>query len=145
MSTKDQFDNGRKTEIILTPPWTSVVDGQHRLYAKSVGPEPAGSNSDLEALFLQERTRLHESFIREKEKTRRLTIALSAGLIAQAALVPLFAPQGRETLSYLLAAALVVFAAGAVGFQTLQMKCREVDIKLSMEETNQSRNSAPSH
>ncbi len=140
-STNDQFDSGRKTEITLTPPWTTVMDGQHRIFATRVEKQSARSDSsDLEALFLQERSRLHELYIREKEKTRRFTIGLSAGLIAIAALMPLFAPQGRETLSYSLAAVLIVFAAGAVGLQTLRMKYKEVDIKLSTEETPQSRN-----
>lgn len=124
------------------------MDGQHRIFATGARRQSAGSDSSgLEALFLQERSRLHELYIREKEKTRRFTIGLSAGLIAIAAVMPLFAPEGRETLSYLLAAALIVFAAGAVGLQTLRIKYKEIDVKLSTEDTAQSRNadSAPPH
>jgi hypothetical protein len=67
--------------------------------------------------FIQERTRVHEAYIREQAKSKRLGLALAAGLILSATLILVFAPPGREQLSYWIGAALLVFAAGAAGYK----------------------------
>jgi hypothetical protein len=82
-------------------------------------------------LFLERRMRVQESFIRETEKTRRTALWLSAGLIALASLVPVFAPAGRETISYWVSIALFVFAAGAAGYSVVRIKGRLREITAS--------------
>jgi hypothetical protein len=67
--------------------------------------------------FVKERTRLHELYIKEQERTKRVGLILAAVLILAAAATVLFAPKGREVLSYWMGAALVIFAAGAVGYK----------------------------
>ena len=139
LSTKVQTDSGQAIDITLTAPW-ATVDGQHRLFATRVGQQSGRSETPtLQAEFLRERSRVHDVYIRETEKTRRFTIGTSASLIALAALITLFAPEGREPLSYALAAILMVFAAGAVGFQSLRMRYKAIDIELSRGRTSQSR------
>src|ERR1700760_725633 len=66
-------------------------------------------------VFVEQRTRVHERFILEQAKTRRLALILAAILILAACAVVLFAPPGRETISYWIGAALLIFAAGASG------------------------------
>jgi hypothetical protein len=72
--------------------------------------------------FVRQRTRLHASYIAEQARTRRYQITLAALLIVLAGAAVLFAPPGRETLSYWVGGALVIFAAGALGFRRLFAK-----------------------
>jgi hypothetical protein len=86
-----------------------------------------GRTSDDAALtFLQERTRVHETYIKEQERTKRIGMILSVVLILGAAALILFAPAGRETLSYWIGAALVIFAAGAMGYQRVWGKSKNL-------------------
>jgi len=66
--------------------------------------------------FIRERTRLHEIYLREAAKTKRLGLLLGFLLIVIAAVIIQFAPAGRERLSYWIGGALVIFAAGSCGF-----------------------------
>lgn len=77
-------------------------------------------------VFLRERTRLHETYIKEQERTKRIGTLLAALLILGAAALILFAPEGRETLSYWIGAALVIFAAGSVGYRRIWGKSRNL-------------------
>jgi hypothetical protein len=52
---------------------------------------------------------------KEREKTKRLLIGAACLLFTIAALVVVFAPTGRENLSYVLGAALLVVSLGAIG------------------------------
>lgn len=89
--------------------------------------------SDPEAgkLFLETRSQLHALYIRETEKTKRTALWLAAGLLALACLIPVFAPVGRETISYWVSIALFVFAAGAMGYSSISVKGRERSFSLS--------------
>lgn len=53
----------------------------------------------------------------ELEKTKRLWLILSVAALLVALLIITFAPEGRQTLSYWLGGALLVFAAGAAGYR----------------------------
>jgi O-antigen/teichoic acid export membrane protein len=76
--------------------------------------------------FIRERTRLHELYIREQERTKRIGLVLAAVLILAASALVLFAPTGRETLSYWIGAALVIFAAGAMGYKRVWGKSKNI-------------------
>lgn len=66
--------------------------------------------------FVAERSRVHETYIVEQAKSRRFGLLLAFLLILAAAAAVMFAPEGRQSLSYWIGAALLVFAAGASGF-----------------------------
>ena len=66
--------------------------------------------------FVRERTRLHELYLREEAKSKRLGLILGFLLVAIAGTCVQFAPAGREVLSYWIGGALVIFAAGSCGF-----------------------------
>src|SRR5216684_338872 len=83
------------------------------------------------AAFIAKRTELHQTFVRETEKTRRLGLLLTACLLALGCCIPIFAPLGRETLSWWISAALFVFAAGAMGFTTIGVKMKKRELRLT--------------
>jgi hypothetical protein len=111
----DTKSKGRKPaqesqRIALSTPW----GGPQQLLSRGSRCEfesPSDSNE-----FIRERTRLHETYVREEAKSRRVGLVLAfLGIVAAAAIVQ-FAPAGREKLSYWIGAALIIFAAGSCGF-----------------------------
>jgi hypothetical protein len=102
-------------EFQLSAPWG----------ASNAMPNAAGGLRDVDVpFFISERTRLHELYIREQEKTKRLSLILAACVTVAAAGVVLFAPEGRETLSYWIGAALLIFASGAAGYRRVWGKTK---------------------
>jgi hypothetical protein len=60
-------------------------------------------------------TGLASERIREKEKTKRLLIIVDFLLVALALLILIFTPPEKETLGYIIGAALLILALGAIG------------------------------
>src|SRR5215470_16875796 len=125
------------TEISLSTPWDDTTNiatvksprSRRRdcnLLTERPRNDGGGMSSDTAQIFLLERTRLHETYIKEQERTKRIGIILSAVLIFGAAALILFAPAGRETLSYWIGAALVIFAAGTLGYQRVWGKTKNI-------------------
>lgn len=111
--------NGKPNRVNLSVPWSDLASCTlHEVLHNSLD----ATTSDTISSFVRERTRLHEIYIREQEKTKRVGLILAAIMILGAASLVLFAPQGRETLSYWIGTALVIFAAGAVGYRRLWSK-----------------------
>jgi len=113
----------------LSPPWRGV---SQRIYTEAELEELDSRNiaTDLSPRtaerFLIERTQVHALYIAEQEKTKRLGLILAAVLIIAASAIILFAPEGRETLSYWIGVALVIFAAGAVGYKRVWGKTKNI-------------------
>jgi hypothetical protein len=59
---------------------------------------------------------------RELERTRRLLIVVAGFCILAGAALIVFAPQGKEGVSYVVGAALVVLSLGAIGVQEFRLK-----------------------
>jgi len=106
--------NGAGNHVSLSAPW-----GRRQLQHVMGIEDPEAVEN-----FVKERTRVHELFIREQEKTKRLSLFLSSVLVLSAGLIVLFAPQGRETLSYWIGAAILIMAAGAAGYKRIWGKTR---------------------
>ena len=68
------------------------------------------------------------SLLREREKTKRLLIGAACILFIVASLVVVFAPAGKETLSLVLGAALLVIALGAIGAATFRIKIPGIEV-----------------
>ena len=114
-----------RSEVNLSVPWDLGLS--LRTYFAWLRYNSIGTSSeDVAKLFVKERTRLHESYIREQERTKRVGLILSAILILAAAGMVLFAPSGRETLSYWIGAALVIFAGGAGGYKRVWGKTKSI-------------------
>lgn len=108
----NQRRGGEPQRVSLSTPWgpRQSISRSYRCDLKT--------DADIDEIkeFIGQRTRLHEAYIREEAKSRRLGLVLAFLLILAAALVVQFAPVGRENLSYWIGAALVIFAAGSCGF-----------------------------
>ena len=78
--------------------------------------------------LIKARTKLHVEALKEGEKTKRLSLVLAAVLIVVALLAVLFAPAGREVVSYWIGATLLVFAAGAVGYKRVWGKSKLLSV-----------------
>jgi hypothetical protein len=81
--------------------------------------------------FIRLRTDLHGLYIREAQRTHRIGMGLAAALLAFACAIPVFAPPGRETLSYWVGLALFVFAAGSMGYSSIKLASSKRQISLT--------------
>ena len=120
---KDKTPKRCDLNVELTPPWS--IDGQHRLIVNKIGGALDPGDIAL-ACFISERSKVHELYIREQAKNKRLGLILSAFLVVVAVLVFMLAPQGRQTFSYCIGAVLFVFAAGASGFGRVWGKTKNI-------------------
>jgi len=129
----EQRELGVTSEIGITAPWEAVC----QFTGQNTRLSGFRSLDDLEIqkVFLQERSRVHETFIREDQKTKRLSLLIVFLCVVCACLVLMFAPAGRENLSYGVAAALVIFAAGVSGFRLLRASAPGVKLDVSTDPT----------
>ena len=96
------------SRIKLSAPW---VD-------RRPGPPQSMSTHDRETakLFIKSRSEVHTLYIEQANKNKRLGMILAFILIIASTLILVFAPEGRETLSYWIGGALIIFSAGALGY-----------------------------
>jgi hypothetical protein len=110
------------------------VESQNIRLSVPWAAEPTNEGHSMEAFlaaqFVEERSRVHETFIRETEKTKRLGYGLAASLLATACILPVFAPVGHEVISWWISASLFVFAAGAMGYTHVSAKLKDRQISL---------------
>jgi hypothetical protein len=66
--------------------------------------------------FVNRRSAVHETYIIQQARNKRLGLILAFLLILFAAGIVVFAPAGRQSMSVWVGAALLIFAAGAAGF-----------------------------
>jgi len=118
---KKNPDEDRGT--ILSTPWGGTNIVGRRGMSASLANCKTDKTSDT---FITERTRLHELFIREQAKTKRLSLILAATLLLAAVAAVLLAPSGREVVSYWLGAALFVFSAGAAGYGKVSARAKGI-------------------
>jgi hypothetical protein len=87
-------------------------------------------------LFLAERSRVHEAFIREEARTKRLALIVGAVLFASGCLVIVYAPSGRETVSGIIGAAMLVVAAGTTGYKRVWGRSAVVSVGADQDSTS---------
>lgn len=78
--------------------------------------------------FVRERSAVHTTYILEVQKTRRLGIVCASVLLLIAVVVPVFAPSGREQISWVVSAALFAFAVGAIGYSEASVRGKKRSI-----------------
>ena len=76
--------------------------------------------------FVDRRSAVHETFIIQQARNKRLGLILAFLLILFAAGIVVFAPEGRQSMSLWVGAALVVFAAGAAGYARVWGKTKNM-------------------
>jgi hypothetical protein len=79
-------------------------------------------------LFVTERSRVHETYIREQESTKRLNLILLALLLLAACSVVVLAPAGREGIGHWIGAALLVASAGAAGYKRIWGRSKSLSL-----------------
>ena len=84
--------------------------------------------------FVRERSRVHETFIRETNRTKRLGFVSSVLMLLIGCLAFVFAPAGREIASYVVGAFLVTLAVGVGGFTVFKLKVPGVALDASSQE-----------
>jgi len=67
--------------------------------------------------------------LREREKTKRLLIGAACFFLIVAALIAIFAPPDKQTMGYILGAALLVIALGAIGAAQFKIKVPGIEIQ----------------
>jgi hypothetical protein len=116
-----------ETEIKLAVPWEQerevIGDGNTINIINTFDDETSKA-------FISERTRLHETYILEEARTKRLMLVIASVLFLSAVAVILFAPEGRQNLSYWLGGTLFVLSAGAAGYKRIWGKTKNRSIRL---------------
>lgn len=117
-----------KGEVKLSNPWSP--DSQ----MQSVWIE--GDSTETLDNFVSVRSQLHRTYIQEAEKTKRLGLILAVFLLALGLLIILYAPEGRETFSYWIGGALLIFAAGAAGYKRVWGKTKILSIGADQDQSS---------
>ena len=121
---KENSPNDEESEQIeLSAPWS----GANRQIARNVsirGLKNLASGTKLRdnKVFIRERSAVHSKYIEETEKTKRTAIIVGCLCLLSSAAVLLFAPSGKEIVSYVIAFVLFIVAAGAFGFTRVAVK-----------------------
>ena len=95
------------------------------------GPSIGGYEGYNDALFVKERTKVHALYIQETQRTRRLGIACACVLLLAAVTIPVFAPAGRESISWGISICLFAFSAGAIGYTEASVRMKKRSMTLS--------------
>lgn len=106
-------------EVHISAPWETDV-------TQCVMSE-GGNFRDVER-FLIDRSRVHERYIVEEAKTKRIALAISAILFLCGCLVIVFAPAGRESLATWIGASMLIVAGGVAGFKRVWAKVPAIDV-----------------
>jgi hypothetical protein len=110
-----------KPEIRLSVPWNDQL--------QCFTPFPERQNdTDIQMAFIQERTRLHELYIREESRNKRLTLIIAVILFLIGCSAILFAPSGREVAFNWIGAAMLVVAAGSAGYKRVWGKSKPFEV-----------------
>jgi len=115
-------DGKKKSEVKISAPWGGFQQQSNTGYF---------NDPDAHRTFIEERSKVHKTYILEQEKTKRISLFSSVLLFIVAVCAVLFAPPGREELSYWIGATLLVFSAGAAGYKRLWAKAPLINIKAS--------------
>lgn len=115
-------DDGSPYAIIISSPMKSygLVQAIGRGTRLKEGIDPN--------FFVAERSRVHETYIREQERTKRLNFILATILLLAACSIVVFAPHGREGLAHWLGAALLVVSGGAAGYKRIWARSRRISL-----------------
>jgi hypothetical protein len=107
-----------------------LKEAEYQAEAPSFGLIPHFNSENIVEIAKSQFPRLEAKVAiqKELEKTRRMLIAVAGFcLIAGAALI-VFAPQGKEGVSYVVAVSLAILSLGAIGIQELRIRTIGISI-----------------
>jgi hypothetical protein len=111
-----------RNEIKISAPW----GGMQRQWMYNVD---RSSNPRIQEKFIKERSKVHLEYIKENEKTKRISLIASAILLALGLIIIVFSPSEKQFLSYWIGASLLLLAAGTAGYKRIWAKSKVLDIK----------------
>ena len=116
-------ESGKKDEIRMSAPWGG----------RNVSQQGGFFDPESAKCFIEQRSQVHSTYIIEQEKTKRLYLVLSVILLICALLIMVFAPEGKEQMSYWIGGALLVFSAGAAGYKRFWAKAPMIEFDAGSE------------
>ena len=125
-----------KSKVSMTAPW-NVQGGPYRNVATrfSRGDIPSQFGETIGDIdlnrFVKERSLVHSEYIRQAETTKRWAMIVGCICIVASAIILIFAPEGRESVSYLIGLVLFIVAGGAFGYGRVWMKNNKGEIGAS--------------
>lgn len=119
-SALKEFDD--RNEINISAPW----GGRQQIMQSNIG---YFKDSSVQESFIKERSRVHLEYIKENEKTKRISLIASAILLALGLIIIIFGPAEKQTLSSWIGASLIVLAAGTAGYKRIWAKTKVMEIK----------------
>ena len=111
-----------ESTISLSVPWSSFRNRGRRPHIQGNVQTGTSHNIEVTKRFIQERTRVHEIYIKEESRVKMLGFVISALMFTVSAIILIFAPPDKEALAYALAGVLVIVAAGVAGFSVVRVK-----------------------
>jgi hypothetical protein len=118
---KQRYEKKDDNNVLIT---TDQFESLFRTGDKDIDIE----NKKLIKQFVSERSKIHSLYILENEKTKRLTLILSAFLAISGGCILIFAPEGREVLANWIGGAFLILSAGAAGYKRLWAKTDKLSI-----------------
>jgi hypothetical protein len=109
-----------RNEIKISTPW----GGYQQMGNVIISP-----NQRIQRKFIEDRSKVHLEYIKETEKTKRISLIASAILLALGLVIIIFGPTEKQTLSYWIGASLLLLAAGTAGYKRIWAKSKILDIK----------------
>lgn len=110
------------SEIKISAPWGHTRQG----YGSKMG---YSKNSKVQENFIKERSRVHLEYIKENEKTKRISLVTSAILLVFGLLIIIYCPTEKQTLSNWIGGSLIILAAGTAGYKQIWAKSKIIEIK----------------
>ncbi|MFZ3327891.1 MAG: hypothetical protein WA231_19275 [Methylocella sp.] len=113
-------ENPKVGEISLNPPWAQFNQSVQRVVGLNICR--TDEEADVSLAFIEERSKVHESYIKETNRTKRFGLGVSAFMLVISGCIFVFAPAGREVASYFIGGFLILTAAGVAGLTAMKLK-----------------------
>ncbi|MEM0966108.1 MAG: hypothetical protein AAGJ81_08180 [Verrucomicrobiota bacterium] len=120
------------SEVNLSAPWGTVNGCQNIARVSRIDAKE----------FVETRSKVHETYIIENEKTKRMCLWIACISFISSCLVLIFGPEGKEVMTYLLGASLMIISAGAVGYKRVWGKTEKFEFGASNFEEKTNSNKA---
>lgn len=122
----DAFENERSLDVLRLEDrdrLTNVPQGSVFFSGKI--------NDETIKHYVEKRSSVHETQIKEIERTKRTTLVVSAVIFIVAAILVVFSPQDKEVVTYSIAGSMLLLASGIAGYGILKIKTNRFSAEAS--------------
>jgi len=128
----------------MQPPWggaNQIIQVHKEFRGKGQAlPNMATGDDEMVREFVRERSKVHEAFIREEAKTKRLGLILAVIMVIVASAILSFFPKENQPTAIWISAALFVFLAGAAGYKRVWGKSKTISFGANSEDSSKGQN-----